>query len=90
MAEEKKKKIRFDKKVALANDVENLVDDVFGTLRGKKADEIVDSLKLSSGLRRKKAGNRRIGAGDRIAKVFDLSLIILKSKKRKGTMSWLP
>jgi hypothetical protein len=63
MAEEKKKKIRFDKKVALANDVENLVDDVFGTLRGKKADEIVDSLKLSSGLRRKKAGNRRIGAG---------------------------
>lgn len=63
MAEEKKKKIRFDKKVALANDVENLVDDVFGTLRGKKADEIVDSLKLSSGLRRKKGGNRRIGAG---------------------------
>jgi hypothetical protein len=47
----------------MANDVENLVDDVFGTLRGKKADEIVDSLKLSSGLRRKKGGNRRIGAG---------------------------
>ena len=39
------------------------MDDVFGTLRGKKADEIVDSLKLSSGLRRKKGGNRRIGAG---------------------------
>lgn len=64
MAEEKKKKIRFDKKIALANDVENLVDDMFGTLRGKKADEIVDSLKLSSGIRRKKGGNnRRIGSG---------------------------
>jgi hypothetical protein len=62
MAEEKKKKIRFEKQVALANDVESLVDDVFGTLRGKKADEIVDSLK-SSGLRRKKGSSRRIGAG---------------------------
>jgi hypothetical protein len=62
MAEEKKKKIRFEKQVALANDVETLVDDVFGTLRGKKADEIVDSLK-SSGLRRKKGSSRRIGAG---------------------------
>jgi len=64
MAEEKKKKIRFEKKAALASDVETLVDDVFGTLRGKKADEIVDSLKLTSGLRRKKSNSsRRIGSG---------------------------
>lgn len=65
MAEEKKKKIRFEKKAALASDVETLVDDVFGTLRGKKADEIVDSLKLTSGLRRNKKpnNNRRIGSG---------------------------
>jgi hypothetical protein len=65
MAEDKKKRIKFEKKAAAASDVETLVDDVFGNLKGKKADEIVDSLKLSGGnaSRRKKGNSRRIGAG---------------------------
>ena len=43
------------------------MDDVFGTLKGKKADEIVDSLKVSalqsSSSRRKGSASKRIGSG---------------------------
>jgi hypothetical protein len=66
-AEEKKKKLRAERKAAAAGDVETLVDDVFGNLKGKKADEIVDSLKVSalhsSASRRKGTGSKRIGGG---------------------------
>jgi len=66
-AEEKKKKLRAERKAAAASDIETLVDDVFGNLKGKKADEIVDSLKVSAThtSRRKKSHSRRIGAGRR-------------------------
>lgn len=67
MAEEKKKKLRAERKATAAGDVETLVDDVFGNLKGKKADEIVDSLKVSalhsSASRRKGTGSKRIGGG---------------------------
>lgn len=43
------------------------MDDVFGNLKGKKADEIVDSLKVSAmhsfTSRRKGTGSKRIGGG---------------------------
>ena len=67
VAEEKKKKLRAERKAAAAGDIETLVDDVFGTLKGKKADEIVDSLKVSalqsSSSRRKGSAGKRIGSG---------------------------
>lgn len=52
-------------KMAAAVDIDNLVDDVFGSLRDKRADEIVDSLKGSSGIgtRRKNATGKHRSRG---------------------------
>jgi hypothetical protein len=57
MAEEKKRKARAER-LAAAADADNLVDEVFGKLRDTPTDDILSSLKGSSGLgRRKKPSN---------------------------------